>query len=295
MKRMFELNRRAGIAAALGVLLLLVAGCGEDAQKPYTGPATGLPYTPTPPPPNPTAVITTEAGDVTLELYEDDAPNTVANFIALAEKGFYNGLTFHRIIKGFMIQGGDPKGDGTGGPGYKFPDEIDGNPNNFDHYALAMANSGKDTNGSQFFIVTSPTGTPHLKRNTQSNPPVNGHTIFGKVTKGMEVVDKLENSPVVGDRANPPVKITSIKITQKRNHTYEVKDKVDDPPPSPAPTPGAVTPPVAPNPNPNAPAPNGTHGLTPKPVVTPTPTPAPAPTEKKPESKPEESKTEGKK
>jgi peptidyl-prolyl cis-trans isomerase B (cyclophilin B) len=294
MNMRFKSSARASVMAAMSVLLLVLAGCGEDAQKPYTGPQSGLPYTPTPPPPNPTAVISTEAGDVTVELYEDDAPNTVANFISLADKGFYNGLTFHRVIKGFMIQGGDPKGDGTGGPGYKFPDEIDGNPNNFDHYVLAMANSGKDTNGSQFFIVTSPTGTPHLKRNPQTG--VNGHTIFGKVTKGMDVVDKLEKSPVVGDRANPPVKITSIKITQKRNHTYEVQDKVDDPPPPPAApvTPGTGTPPVAPIPAPHAPVPH----ITPAPAPIPTPAPGTGEKktdEKKPETKPDGSKTEGKK
>lgn len=228
-------------ALVAGVFVVSLTGCGEDAPKPYSGPQSGLPYTPTPPPPNPTAVISTDAGDVTLELYEDDAPNTVANFISLAEKGFYNGLTFHRIIKGFMIQGGDPKGDGTGGPGYKFGDEIEGNPNKFDRYALAMANSGADTNGSQFFIVTNPKGTPHLERNMRAQPPVNGHTIFGKVTKGTEVVDKLDNSPVVGERPNPIVKINSVKITQKRKHEYEVVGKVMDPAPAtpPAPAPAA--------------------------------------------------------
>jgi cyclophilin family peptidyl-prolyl cis-trans isomerase len=225
---------RAVFAIALGMFVLSLTGCGEDAQKPYTGPASGLPYTPTPPPPNPMAVISTDAGDVTVELFEDDAPNTVANFINLAEKGFYNGLTFHRIIKGFMIQGGDPKGDGSGGPGYKFPDEIEGNPNDFKHYTLAMANSGPDTNGSQFFIVTAPNGTPHLRRNMRANPPVNGHTIFGAVTKGQDIVDKLENSPVVGERPNTPVKIKSITITQKRKHEYKVEGTVPDAPPAPA-------------------------------------------------------------
>ena len=235
-----HVSGRAVFAVVAGLFVLALTGCGEDVQKPYSGPQTGLPYTPTPPPPNPTAVISTDAGDVTLELFEDDAPNTVANFITLAEKGFYNGLTFHRIIKGFMIQGGDPKGDGTGGPGYKFPDEIEGNPNKFDHYALAMANSGADTNGSQFFIVTNPKGTPHLERNMRAQPPVNGHTIFGKVTKGMDIVDKLENSPVVGERPNPAVKINSVKITQKRKHEYEVIGKKDDPVPA-APPPAPAT------------------------------------------------------
>lgn len=127
-----------------------------------------------------TAVIKTAKGDLNLELYAKDAPVTVNNFVTLARKGFYNGLTFHRIIPGFMAQGGDPSGNGTGGPGYKFQDEFSSRT----HQAgsLSMANSGPNTNGSQFFICYEP--QPHL----------NGkHTVFGQLTQGMDVLKKLVN------------------------------------------------------------------------------------------------------
>ncbi|HYF48229.1 MAG TPA: peptidylprolyl isomerase [Planctomycetota bacterium] len=213
--------------------ILFLVSCANE-TKPYTGPA--LPYTPEPPKPkepNPTALLSTEHGDIALELFEDDAPNTVASFVELAEKNFFDNLTFHRIIKDFMIQGGDPKGDGSGGPGYRFADEIKNNPNKFDKYALAMANRGKgsSTNGSQFFITTTDNPPPGLF--DQQRQP--NHTIFGKVTKGQEVVDKIAASPVQGDRANPPVKIKSVKILSKRSHKYEVRNKIIDAPNPPAP------------------------------------------------------------
>jgi cyclophilin family peptidyl-prolyl cis-trans isomerase len=237
--------------------MIFISGCDDDPQKKYNGP--GLPYKAEAPPADPEAVIKTSAGDITVQLFEEDAPNTVANFIALAEKpkdaakpadgNFYDGLLFHRIVKGFMIQGGDPKGDGTGGPGYKFPDETSGNPNAMDQYALAMANSGPDTNGSQFFIVTAPKGRPDLQHK---------HTVFGKVTKGQDVVDKLDKSPVLPSKSGessqpkPEVKIFSIRITSKRSHPYEVKDKVIDPPaPPPIPPVTPQTPPPAVMPKPD--------------------------------------------
>jgi cyclophilin family peptidyl-prolyl cis-trans isomerase len=136
----------------------------------------------------PIVVIETNKGNITLELFADLATTTVKNFLSLAEKNFYNGTKFHRVIKNFMIQGGDPlsKGDdtrfyGTGGPGYQFRDEI--NDESFVRGVLAMANSGPNTNDSQFFIVTAKE-TPWL---------VGRHTIFGKVTAGMDVVDKIES------------------------------------------------------------------------------------------------------
>ena len=135
-----------------------------------------------------TALIKTAKGDLVLELYPQDAPITVNNFVTLARKGFYNGLTFHRIIPGFMAQGGDPSGNGTGGPGYKFQDEFSSRT----HQAgsLSMANSGPNTNGSQFFICYEP--QPHL----------NGkHTVFGQLTQGMDVLKNL----VVGDKMNEVV------------------------------------------------------------------------------------------
>jgi peptidyl-prolyl cis-trans isomerase B (cyclophilin B) len=164
---------------------------------------------------NPVVSMQTTAGEIVLELFEDVAPNTVANFVALSESGFYNGKTFHRIIKDFMIQGGCPQGTGTGGPGYRFADEFKGNPHGVDRYTLCMANAGPNTNGSQFFIVTKTDGCTWL----------NGkHTVFGKVTKGHDVVDKLGNCKTgPGDRPNPEQKITTVTVTSKRNHPYAVK------------------------------------------------------------------------
>jgi len=122
----------------------------------------------------PRVKLKTTAGDITVELFEDDAPNTVANFIQLADKKFYDGLVFHRVIKDFMIQGGCPRGTGTGDPGYRFADECRGNPHKVVRYALCMANAGPDTNGSQFFIVTK-----------DACPWLDGrHTVFGKVVEG---------------------------------------------------------------------------------------------------------------
>ena len=129
-------------------------------------------------------------GAIELELYPDDAPKTVENFEALAGKGFYDGVIFHRVIPDFMIQGGDPTGTGSGGPGYQFEDEL--NDRKVVRGALAMANAGPDTNGSQFFIVT-----------TESAPWLDGkHTVFGRVTSGMEVVDTI--SEVSRDRRDRP-------------------------------------------------------------------------------------------
>jgi peptidyl-prolyl cis-trans isomerase B (cyclophilin B) len=136
------------------------------------------------------ATMTTNHGEIAFELFDEDAPKTVENFRKLARDGFYDGLTFHRIIRDFMIQGGCPQGTGTGGPGYTFEDEI--NQHKVVRGALAMANAGPNTNGSQFFIVT-----------TGAAPWLDGkHTVFGKVTSGMEVVDKLESLPT--DRSDRP-------------------------------------------------------------------------------------------
>jgi peptidyl-prolyl cis-trans isomerase B (cyclophilin B) len=129
------------------------------------------------------AVLHTDHGPIELELHADDAPKTVANFTKLAGEGFYDGLVFHRVIPDFMIQGGDPRGDGTGGPGYTFEDEP--NQHRVVRGALAMANSGPNTNGSQFFIVTA-----------DSCPWLDGkHTVFGRVTGGMDAVDAISALP----------------------------------------------------------------------------------------------------
>src|SRR6187401_3310035 len=135
------------------------------------------------------ATIHTNAGPVTLELFDEDAPETVANFRKLAADGFYDGLIFHRVIRDFMVQGGCPEGTGTGGPGYTFEDEI--NDHKVVRGAFAMANAGPNTNGSQFFIVTA-----------DAAPWLDGkHTVFGQVTDGMDVVDKIEGSDTgPGDR-----------------------------------------------------------------------------------------------
>ena len=148
------------------------------------------------------ATLHTNHGAIAVELFDDDAPKTVGNFLKLARDGFYNGVIFHRVIPDFMIQGGDPTGTGTGGPGYQFEDEF--NPNKVVRGALAMANAGPNTNGSQFFIVT-----------TDAAPWLDGkHTVFGRVTGGLDVVDELEAVPTDGaDRPTEPIVIDSVQIS----------------------------------------------------------------------------------
>jgi cyclophilin family peptidyl-prolyl cis-trans isomerase len=145
--------------------------------------------------------MNTTQGPITLELFDEDAPETVNNFKKLAGDGFYDGVIFHRVIPDFMIQGGCPQGTGTGGPGYTFDDEI--NDHKIVRGALAMANAGPNTNGSQFFIVT-----------TQSAPWLDGkHTVFGRVTDGMEAVDAIEKLPTDGrDRPLDTPSIESIEL-----------------------------------------------------------------------------------
>ena len=148
------------------------------------------------------AVMKTTEGDITFELFDDDAPKTVSNFKELAGKGYYDGLIFHRVIPYFMIQGGCPEGTGTGGPGYTFEDEI--NEHKVVRGALAMANAGPNTNGSQFFIVT-----------TEAAPWLNGKpTVFGKVTDGMETVDAIEATETDGaDRPVEPQVIERVELS----------------------------------------------------------------------------------
>ena len=143
----------------------------------------------------------TNHGPVAVELFDEDAPKTVENFLKLSRDGFYDGLTFHRIIKDFMIQGGDPEGTGTGGPGYTFEDEF--NQHKVERGALAMANAGPNTNGSQFFVVT-----------TEAAPWLDGkHTVFGKVTAGMEAVDTIEGVETgAQDRPAEPVVIERVEV-----------------------------------------------------------------------------------
>ncbi len=130
--------------------------------------------------------IETDRGTIELALYPEHAPMTVNNFVFLARDGFYDGVTFHRVISNFMIQGGDPTGTGRGGPGYRFADELDGNPLRHERGVISMANAGPDTNGSQFFITHGP--QPHLDGR---------HTVFGRVTKGLDVVDAIATGDVM--------------------------------------------------------------------------------------------------
>ena len=148
-----------------------------------------------------TATLKTSEGTIEIELFDEDAPNTVQNFKDLAQKGFYDGLIFHRVIQGFMLQGGCPEGTGTGGPGYSFDDEF--NSHLIVRGALAMANAGPNTNGSQFFIVTA-----------DACPWLDGkHTVFGEVRDGMDVVDAIEATKTDGrDRPVTPIGIESVTI-----------------------------------------------------------------------------------
>jgi peptidyl-prolyl cis-trans isomerase B (cyclophilin B) len=148
------------------------------------------------------ATLHTNHGAIELELYDEDAPKTVDNFVKLSREGFYNGLGFHRVIPDFMIQGGDPSGDGTGGPGYQFEDEP--NDRRVVRGALAMANAGPNTNGSQFFLVTA-----------AACPWLDGkHTVFGRVTRGMDVVDSISNLPRdARDRPREEAKIERMELS----------------------------------------------------------------------------------
>ena len=156
-----------------------------------------------------TITVQTNKGAIVFETYDADAPKTVANFISLANKGFYNGLIFHRVINGFMIQGGDPTGTGTGGPGYQFADEL--NPDTVSYKTgyvpgtVAMANSGPDTNGSQFFIMQGNTSLAH------------NYTIFGKVISGMDVVDAIAAVKTdAGDKPLTPITMTKVTVAENK-------------------------------------------------------------------------------
>lgn len=181
------------------------------------------------------AVLDTTEGKITIDLFEDKTKVTVNNFVSLAKKGFYNRTTFHRVLKGFMIQGGDPEGDGTGGPGYKFDDEdFDGE---YTKGTVAMANSGPNTNGSQFFIMHA--DTPSLPKN---------YVIFGTVAAGMDVVDKIAAGEVKanfsGEKSKPVKQVTvkSVKILEEGIKVGEEEEVNVDLDATPSPTAGEVTP-----------------------------------------------------
>lgn len=148
------------------------------------------------------AVLHTSEGDVTVEFYASEAPQTVNNFVFLARDGFYDGVIFHRVIPGFMVQGGDPTGTGRGGPGYQFRDETHAKTS-YNRGTLAMANSGPNTNGSQFFIMHA------------DYPLPNQYSIFGEVTDGLDVVDSIAGAPTGSqDRPSDPVTINSVDISE---------------------------------------------------------------------------------
>ncbi|HLM91244.1 MAG TPA: peptidylprolyl isomerase [Thermoplasmata archaeon] len=151
---------------------------------------------------NPTVTLRTTLGDVRIELYRDRAPKTVENFVTLAKKGFYTGLTFHRVIPGFMVQTGCPKGDGTGGPGYTIPDEFERTLRHDGPGILSMANAGPNTGGSQFFITLATTSWLDNK-----------HAVFGRVRGGQDVVEKIGAVPRdANDRPKSPVRIVEVQL-----------------------------------------------------------------------------------
>ncbi len=148
-----------------------------------------------------TALIDTNHGPITIELDPERSPQTVNNFVFLARDGFYDGVVFHRVVPGFVIQGGDPEGTGKGGPGYKFRDETEGS-GSYHRGVVAMANAGPNTNGSQFFICLDDVGLPH------------SYTIFGEVTSGMEAVDSIAALPTRAERPSEDAVMSSVTITE---------------------------------------------------------------------------------
>ena len=181
------------------ILTLTLTSCGGNVNKTYSAP-----------PPMTidqdktyTATIQTNYGDIVIQLLPKEAPMTVNNFVFLARAGFYDGVKFHRVVKGFMIQGGDPTGTGAGGPGYKFQDELP-TTRNYTKGPIAMANAGPNTNGSQFFIMLA------------NYPLPKSYSIFGQVTSGQDVVDKIGNVPVKvanGENSSPTVDVHIVTVT----------------------------------------------------------------------------------
>jgi cyclophilin family peptidyl-prolyl cis-trans isomerase len=165
------------------------------------------------------ATVETTMGSIEIDLDEEGAPTTVGNFVFLANEGYYEGVIFHRVIEDFMIQGGDPTGTGTGGPGYTFDDELGPAEalveaeGGYPRGTLAMANSGPNTNGSQFFVVQGQPAEDGGERQPYPLPPA--YAVFGQVTDGMQVVDEIAAQPVTGDRPDEPVAIVSVTIDER--------------------------------------------------------------------------------
>lgn len=202
------MNKRMSVALLLTLSLLVFAACGSSQPSPQTpiSPAPAAePVKPSAAKPNSVAVFETSKGNFKVEVFEDKAPITAKNFLDLAGKGFYNNQIFHRVIDNFMIQGGDPQGNGTGGPGYSIPDEFHPSLKHSGPGFLSMANRGPNTGGSQFFITLVPT------------PWLDGkHAIFGKVTEGLDVVQsigKVKTGP--NDKPVEPIMIKTITIEKR--------------------------------------------------------------------------------
>lgn len=190
---------------ALAAALLITLGCAAQTPPPAPAPKATAPAPVHTADKNSRVIFETSMGAFKAEIYEDKAPLTAKNFLTLCEKGFYNGLTFHRVIDGFMIQGGDPKGNGTGGPGYIIPDEFSKDLRHSAEGILSMANAGPNTGGSQFFITLVP--TPRLD---------DKHAVFGHVVEGMDIVraiGKVKTGP--NDRPVMPVTVTKITIVRQ--------------------------------------------------------------------------------
>jgi cyclophilin family peptidyl-prolyl cis-trans isomerase len=194
-------RRIVSILLVLLIQVLLIAGCSSNPSNPPVPAAPDNTPKQTINKKNSVAKFETSKGNFTIELFEDKAPITTKNFIDLVNKKFYDGLIFHRIIDGFMIQGGDPKGNGTGGPGYKIPDEFHPDLKHDAAGILSMANAGPNTGGSQFFITLAP--TPHLDKK---------HAVFGKVITGMDVV-KTIGKVKTGSMDKPVEDVVVKKIT----------------------------------------------------------------------------------
>jgi len=214
------MKRTAAMLVALGML----AGCGEPPRP--KGPA--LPYTPEAAKADikeediplkddlPRVELKTSLGDVEILLFEDEAPNTVANFIKLVEEKFYDGLTFHRVESDFCIQGGDPKGDGKGGPGFRIKPEFHDvcHHNVYGTVACAKQPNLREQSGSQFFF--------NIKKDSKGNEQLDRqHVVFGKVVKGIGVVEKMAAVSLEGTKPKDPLKILSAKVLKKRDHPYE--------------------------------------------------------------------------
>ena len=202
-------DRRVRAIVAILCASLVVGACSAAGATPApsggTAPGSGCPTVPPDPLPageTRTVTIETELGDIVMDVAADLGPRAAGNFVELVECGFYDGVVFHRIIPGFVIQGGDPTGRGSGGPGYEFPNDPVAVP--YERGVVAMANAGRDTNGSQFFIILGPTGLPP------------DYSVFARVTSGMEVADEIAAGPSTGGQqslALEPVAMTVVRVT----------------------------------------------------------------------------------